>query len=94
LAPYRPRAENARLRIQLEAPPAGFFTPQEIEALSKAQSIACIRDAGALPAMAILNRKQLPDGSVELEVELVPSLAPAPIRLRRFGGQWKITSSF
>jgi hypothetical protein len=51
-------------------------------------------DTGALPGIAILSRKQLPDGSVELEVEMVPGLAPAPIRLRQFGGQWKITSSF
>jgi hypothetical protein len=63
-------------------------------ARSKRSAEDYFRDAGALPGMAILNRKQLPDGSVELEVEMVPSLAPAPIRLRQFGGLWKITSSF
>jgi hypothetical protein len=42
------RAENAKLRTQLEAPPAGFLTPEETEALAKAkakaQSIACINN--------------------------------------------------
>jgi hypothetical protein len=51
-------------------------------------------DAGSVPGMAILNRKQLPDGSVELEVEMAPGLNPAPIRMRQFGGQWKITAPF
>ena len=51
-------------------------------------------DANVLPGMGILNRKQLPDGSVELQVEMAPGLNPAPIRMRQFGGQWKITAPF
>jgi hypothetical protein len=42
------RAENTKLRTQLEAPPAGFLTPEETDALAKAkakaQSIACINN--------------------------------------------------
>ena len=42
------RAQNAKLRAQLEAPPAGFLTPEETEALAKAkekaESIACINN--------------------------------------------------
>jgi hypothetical protein len=51
-------------------------------------------DAGTVPGMAILRRKQLPDGSVELEVEMAPGLNPDPIRMQQFGGQWKITTPF
>jgi hypothetical protein len=42
------RAENAKLRTQLEATPAGYLTPEETDALAKAkakaQSIACINN--------------------------------------------------
>jgi hypothetical protein len=42
------RAENAKLRTQLEAPPAGFLTPEDTEALAKAKEraerIACINN--------------------------------------------------
>jgi hypothetical protein len=42
------RTENTNLRAQLEAPPAGFLTPEETEALAKAkekaESIACINN--------------------------------------------------
>jgi hypothetical protein len=51
-------------------------------------------DAGSVPGMAILNRKQLSDGSIELEVEMAPGLNPAPIRMQQIGGQWKITAPF
>ena len=52
------------------------------------------RDAAVLPGMAILSRKQLPDGGVELEVEMAPDLKPAPIRMGHIRGQWKITAPF
>jgi hypothetical protein len=51
-------------------------------------------DARALPGMAILKREQLPDGSVELEVEIAPGLPPATIPMRQLGDQWKITAQF
>lgn len=42
------RAENTKLRSQLEAPPAGFLSAEETEALAKAkekaESIACINN--------------------------------------------------
>jgi hypothetical protein len=61
---------------------------------SKRSTEDYFRDAGALPGMAILNRKQLPDGAIELEVEMAPGLKPAPIRMQQFGGQWRITAPF
>jgi hypothetical protein len=63
-------------------------------AQSKRSSEDYFHDASVLPGMGILSRKQLPDGSVELEVEMAPGLNPAPIRMRQFGGQWKITAPF
>lgn len=63
-------------------------------AQSKRSTEDYFRDASVLPGMGILSRKQLPDGSVELEVEMAPGLNPAPIRMRQFGGQWKITAPF
>ncbi len=61
---------------------------------SKRSTEDYFRDASVLPGMGILNRKQLPDGSVELQVEMAPGLNPAPIRMRQFDGQWKITAPF
>jgi len=44
----RMRAENANLRAQLAAPPAGFLTPEETEALAKAkeraEAIQCVNN--------------------------------------------------
>jgi hypothetical protein len=76
------------------------FSPEKSEQLmaevaeSKRPPENFFQDAGALPGMGILSRKQLPDGSVELQVEMAPGLNPAPIRMRQFGGQWKITAPF
>jgi hypothetical protein len=51
-------------------------------------------EAASLPGMAILGRKELPDGSVELGVVMVPDQASPPIRLRQVNGQWKIDKAF
>lgn len=53
-----------------------------------------LRGANAMPGMAVTDRKQLPDGTMELRVEMAPGLTPAPIRMRQVNGQWKITAPF
>jgi hypothetical protein len=76
------------------------FSPDQSEQLmsevlrSKRSAEDFFRDAGVVPGMAILDRKQLPDGVVELKMEMAPGLTPAPVRMRQFGGQWKITAPF
>jgi hypothetical protein len=42
-----------------------------------------------LPGLGVVGRKDLPDGGVELTVEMAPGIAQ-PMRFERLNGQWKI----
>lgn len=46
--------------------------------------------AAVLAGMAILERRQLPDGSIMAKVQIVPGIPPEKIRFQPIGGQWKI----
>ena len=49
------------------------------------------RSTRAIPGVRIRSQKQLPDNSIELQVEFVPGMpAIPPIRLRQIAGQWKL----
>ena len=48
----------------------------------------------ALPGMAIQSRQDLPDGSVELQVEIDPGMPAEKILLRPTNGEWKVESRF
>jgi len=43
----------------------------------------------AIPGLGVVGRKDLPDGGVELTVEMAPGIAQ-PMRFERLNGQWKI----
>jgi hypothetical protein len=43
-----------------------------------------------LPGMAFQNHQDLPDGSVELQMEIGPGVPPQKIHLRPFNGEWKL----
>ncbi len=51
-------------------------------------------DADKLPGFEIRNQQTLPDGSVELEVGVVPSDAGQKVRFQSIGGQWKFDGPF
>jgi hypothetical protein len=50
------------------------------------------RDAGALVGMGILKREQQADGSIAMEVEVIPGIPPMKMLLRQIDGQWKMAS--
>jgi hypothetical protein len=81
------RAENTNLRAQLEAPPAGFLTPEETEALTKAkekaESIACINNLKQLGlsvrTWAIDNGDMSPPNLLEMTNEMsTPKILVCP----------------
>ena len=43
-----------------------------------------------LPGLVILDRRNLPDGSVELQVEFAPGFPPDKLALQPIAGQWKL----
>ena len=45
----------------------------------------------ALPGLGVVGRKDLPDGAVELNVEIAPGM-DQPLRFERVNGQWKLAS--
>ncbi len=73
------------------------FTPEMAKEIRDGIALSnddYFREAAGLPGMAILGRKQLPDGSVELGVVMVPGQESPRIHLRQVGGQWKIDKAF
>jgi hypothetical protein len=73
------RAEQLQTRARQSDPPNEDF----------------FRDAAALVGMAVIGRKQdANDGSIELEVEMLPGAPHAEISFRQINGQWKIAGAF
>jgi hypothetical protein len=52
------------------------------------------KSADPMPGLAIRGRNNLPDGSVELEVEFDPSMPTDKLHIRPFNGEWKLDSLF
>jgi hypothetical protein len=74
------------------------FTPEQAEEV-RAQASASIEDffsnSAALVGMRVLKREQATsDGSVALEVEVMPDMPHAQISFRQINGQWKIARPF
>jgi hypothetical protein len=66
-------------------------SPQALHGiLQTSASNDVFRNLSAVVGMAILSRKELSNGRIELEVELGPNMPPAPFRLRQVDGLWKI----
>jgi hypothetical protein len=45
----------------------------------------------AFVGAAVVEKKQLPNGQLELQLLIAPGLPPKPMRLRQIDGQWKLT---
>ena len=52
------------------------------------------KSAGPMPGMAIRSRNNLPDGSVELEIEMGPSMPTDKLHLSPINGEWKFDTLF
>ena len=81
------RAENTKLRTQLEAPPAGILTPEETDALAKAKEraerIACINNLKQLGlaarVWAIDNGNMTPPNILDMTNEMsTPKILACP----------------
>jgi hypothetical protein len=67
---------------------------QNLQARIRADGAETVfKDLGVIPGLAIQSRQSLPDGSVELEVYMVPNLPAQKIRLhQQLNGEWKMDS--
>ena len=52
------------------------------------------RNLDALPGLAIQNRKDQPDGSVQFEVEIMPGMPKETMGLQLISGEWKLDLPF
>jgi hypothetical protein len=52
------------------------------------------KESESLPGLAIRGREDLPDGSVQLQVEMVPGIPPEKFVVRNVNGQWKLAGPF
>jgi hypothetical protein len=52
------------------------------------------KDMAQLPGMAVLNRRTLPDGVVELEVQIAPGGPTEWLTFQLIEGQWKLSKPF
>ena len=58
------------------------------------QETQFFKDMDAMPGLALQNRKEQPDGSVQFEVEIVPGMPKQTMRLQMISGQWKLNAPF
>ena len=77
------------------------FTPERAEQLqakarqSDQSTEDFFRDSAAFVGMAVVGRKQdTNDGSIDVEVEVLPGMPHAEISFRQINGQWKIAGPF
>jgi hypothetical protein len=75
------------------------LTPDEAMKLqgrmvSKEDVEAFFKNTDSLPGIAIQGRKELPDGSVELQLYAAPNLPPQPVQMQMIGGEWKMPAGF
>jgi len=67
----------------------------ELEMLKGGRSVAeFFKDAEMLPGLSVRKREMLPDGSVEMEVEIAPEMPTEKIRLQQINGEWKMSGLF
>lgn len=52
------------------------------------------KSTDGMPGMAVKSRQDLPDGSVDLEVEIMPGFPTSNMHLQAFNGQWKFDGRF
>jgi len=52
------------------------------------------KDTDKLPGLAIRNRTTLPDGSMELEVEVAPGVPTEKFQAQPVNGEWKLAFPF
>jgi hypothetical protein len=76
------------------------FSPDEASGMTSrlSSSPSAERDffkgADSFPGMSIHHREDLPDGSVELQVDFIPGLPSEKLHLRNFNGEWKLLEGF
>ena len=63
-------------------------TPEFFSHLSNSEELR--EKASKVPGFAIRQKTSLPDGTVELEVEVVPGTTPEKLRLHLEEGQWRV----
>ena len=75
----------------------GAFTAEEARQLQqqvqRSGGEEFFKELSIIPGMCIKSQQQMPDGSIELEVEIVPGEPmPERMRFRQINGQWKLVS--
>ena len=72
------------------------FKPETAERFGRTTMLerGFIGEASAIPGLRIVSRRQEPDGTIELEVEVVPGEQTSTFRLEAINGQWKIAEGF
>ncbi|HTL55042.1 MAG TPA: hypothetical protein VL361_05150 [Candidatus Limnocylindrales bacterium] len=58
------------------------------------QTDAFFKHMDMIPGMALQNRQQLPDGSIQFDAEVAPGLPKQTMQLQLIGGQWKLDLPF
>jgi hypothetical protein len=68
------------------------FAPEPAASLAPNKSL--FKYMSAIPGMAIQERHELPDGSVELQVEIFPGMPIEKLRFNNIGGEWRLAEMF
>lgn len=58
------------------------------------QATAFIRDMDAMPGLSLQSRKDMPDGSIQFEMEVIPGIPLETVRAQPINGEWKLDLPF
>lgn len=58
------------------------------------QAAAFIKDMDAMPGLGLQSRKEMPDGSIQFEVEVLPGIPVETMRAQSINGEWKLDLPF
>ncbi len=71
---------------------ARAFAPDKAESMLEqiAKDPDPFKDAPNMPGMRIVNQELMPDGRMNVEIELIPNQPPQKMPFRQINGEWKI----
>jgi hypothetical protein len=66
------------------------FAPEIAQKMQQQRNANMFEGAEAVARLHILSRQELPDGTIQLKVEIDPALPPEDMKFVQIGGKWKI----
>jgi hypothetical protein len=70
------------------------LTPSSAQRFQALQQDEFFKTTDQVPGYAVRGRNELPDGMLELQIEVAPGLPTEPFRFQQVNGEWKLVMPF